>query len=296
MSLTLLWLPAPWRVAPHIVTRPFLRHLETPQIDRSPYPKSDGKLAPPQSARGIYILDVNSMVPMYQKNPDDLFYPASTTKIMTALVALDAFAGQEVVTSPEQTGVTIGKTMKLTSGEQIGFEDLLYGLLLESGNDAAFALAQNYPGGYSMMVDAMNRRAKDLGLSRTTFHNVSGLDQPGHQTSPHDLAILSAVAMTNAQFATAVGTREKTISSVGKAVIHRLQNTNELLGTVPGVIGIKTGWTDLAGENLVTEVDRDGHRVIIVILSSAHRFDDTRALINWVFNHHDWESPISATD
>lgn len=247
-----------------------------------------GTSAPAVSAKAVYVVDVDSMVPLYVKNPDEQLPPASLTKIMTALVALDAF-GDDRVLGARDEGPVIGKTIKLTQKEQFSFSDLLYGLLLESGNDVALALGENYPGGYRRMVETMNTKAQTFGLHDTAFKNVSGIDELGHLMSAHDAAILSVEAMRNGHFRTIVGTREKTVSTVDGFATRRFVNTNDLLGIVSGVIGVKTGTTDDAGECLVTFVERDGYRIVTVVLGSRDRFLDTRNLIEWVFSNHDWK-------
>jgi D-alanyl-D-alanine carboxypeptidase (penicillin-binding protein 5/6) len=232
------------------------------------------------------------MVPIFTKNQDEKLRPASTTKIMTALVAMEAFGFGEVVTSKNASSA-IGKAIHLTSGEQVAFGDMLYGLLLESGNDVALTLAENYPGGYGSMVGAMNTKARELGMSDSLFNNVSWIDQSQHVATVHDLAILTSFAMNDEHFAQIVATREKEIRSTDGNVVHSLKNTNELLGAVEGVLGVKTGWTALAGQSLITFVERGDHRVILVILGSQDRFGETKRLIDWVINHHQWSDQFN---
>lgn len=291
MALALTFIPLPSLPTPPEPSEPFIRHASVEFPNMSPYPVNTGKQAPALTARGIYIVDLDSMVPLLVKNPDLRLRPASTTKIMTALVALDAFGNTNVLTTKNATGA-IGKAIHLKSGEQVTFEDMLYGLLLESGNDAAYALAENYPGGYRAMIVAMNEKAMNLGMRDTSFRNVSGVDEFGHETTVHDLAILTAAAMKNSQFSEVVRTKEKAIESLDGTVVHKLVNTNQLLGEVPGVLGVKTGLTELAGESLVTYVERDGHRIVLVMLGSQDRFGETKKLINWVFENHEWDKVI----
>lgn len=276
---------------PPVRPEPVLRPVSVSSFSLSPYPINSGIQAPYISAKFVYALDVQSMAVVYIKNPDQKIRPASTTKIMTALVAMESLKSDTIVTSSKTTEA-IGKTIKLKSGEHIGFDDMLYALLLESGNDVAFALAENYSGGYAEMVKAMNLKAKKLGLENTIFKNVSGIDQYQHETTARDMTILASEAIKNPLFADIVNTKQKEIKTVDGNIIHRLKNTNELLGTVDGVKGIKTGLTDLAGENLITLVDRNGHQVIIGLFGSQDRFGETKKLIDWIFSSHDWKSPI----
>lgn len=247
-----------------------------------------GTAAPNLSAVGIYIVDTASMVPLYQKNPDLKLRPASTTKIMTALVAMDKFLLTDTIIA-QKASQAIGKIINLKIDESLTFEDALYGLLLESGNDVAMDLAENYPGGYNEIVKSMNQKAHDLGMNDTNFTNVSGIDNYRHETTVHDMSILSATAIKNPLFAQIVNTREKKIKAQNSEIIHALKNTNELLGAVDGVFGIKTGWTSLAGDCLITAIERDGHIVIITLLGSTDRFSETKKLIDWVFLNHKWE-------
>lgn len=260
---------------------------ESASISR--YPVLHGKQPPTVTARSVYIIDTDSMVPLFMKRQDEPIPPASTTKILTALVAIDAFNQDDIMTTKDASKA-IGKAIHLSSGERISFEDMLYGLLLESGNDAAYALAENYSGGYEGMINAMVQKSKELGLRDSAFQNVSGVDQLGHRTTAHDLAMLSASAMKQPLFRTIVNTRQKVIRSLDGKIVHRLSNTNELLDTVEGVKGIKTGWTERAGECLITAVGRSGHNLIIILMGSQDRFGETTELIDWIFENHEWKS------
>ena len=276
---------------PPVRPEPVLRPVPISLPDPSPYPVNSGTKPPYISAKFVYAIDTQSMATIYLKNPDQKMRPASTTKIMTALVAMESLKSDTIITSIKTTEA-IGKTIKLKSGEHIGFDDMLYALLLESGNDVAFALAENYAGGYVKMVEDMNLKAKKLGMENTLFKNVSGLDQYQHETTAHDMAILSSEAAKNPLFAEIVSTKQKESKTVDGNIIHQLKNTNELLGTVNGVKGIKTGLTDLAGENLITLIDRNGHQIIIGLFGSLDRFGETKKLIDWIFANHEWTTPF----
>lgn len=256
----------------------------------APYPTNVTGIYPGAevTAGGVVIEDVDSGVILYQRNSYEPFAPASTTKILTALVALDAYSLDDVLTV--KTLMNNGQTMKLVSGERMTVENLLYGTLIQSGNDAAWALAENYPGGVSAFVAAMNEKAKALHLTQSRFTNPVGFDDPNHTMTPMDLARLATVALSHKTIAKMVAIPQITISDVTHTYFHNLTNVNQLLGKIPGVGGIKTGWTEGAGENLVTLVERGGRRVIIVVLKSKDRFTDTTKLIDWVFVNHRWES------
>ena len=162
-------------------------------------------------------------------------------------------------------------------------EQLLFALLVQSGNDAAEILAENYPGGRPTFIEAMNTKAAQLNLVHTHFANPTGIDEPGHYSSAADLARLASFALKKPEFARIVSTENTIVSN------HVLTNVNELLGKVPGVLGVKTGFTDGAGQSLVTLVDRDNHPVILVVLGSLDRFGDSEKLINWVYTNFKWE-------
>lgn len=263
-------------------------HKETlPVINPAPYPMNiNGQQPEGITAHAIYVVDLQSGVPLYARNETEMLPNASTTKLMTALISLESYKLDDVVTVPDAT--VAGQLMELTAGEKMTVENLLYGLLIESGNDAAEALAAHYPGGTPAFVAAMNEKAKEYNLEQTHFANPSGLDADGHGMSARDLARLSRIAIGNPIIAKIVAIPQITIPDVEFKVFHTLKTTNLLLGKVPGVAGIKTGSTDNAGECLVTLVERGSHKVIIVLLRSVDRFTDSTKMIDWVFANHQW--------
>jgi D-alanyl-D-alanine carboxypeptidase len=240
------------------------------------------------TAQGALAVDLTSGVTLFEKNPDVALLPASTTKIITALVALDSFKLDQVLTVGSGA-VVDGQKMGLYEGEQMTFENLLNGLLVYSANDAAETLAQNYPGGYDAFILAMNMKAEDLNMTNSHFDNPVGLDADDQHTTARDLVRASEVAMRNPEFAKIVGTESVSFTDVVGKTKYNLKNVNELLGVVPGVLGIKTGWTENARENLVTYIDRNGHKVIIAVLGSEDRFGETKTLIDWIFGNYNWE-------
>ena len=239
------------------------------------------------SAQGALAIDLDSGISLYEKNPDIKLLPASTTKIVTALVVLDSYPLDQVITVGRIK--VDGQKMGLFLGEQITVENLLYGLLVFSANDAAEVLASNYPGGYGAFIEAMNIKAKDLSMLNSYFQNPVGLDGSNQVTTAKDLIRVSEVAMKNPEFAKIVGTKVARFTDTTGNIKYNLKNINELLGVVPGVLGVKTGWTENARENLVTYVERDGHKMMIAVLGSQDRFGETRELINWVFESYTWQ-------
>jgi len=241
------------------------------------------------SAQGVLVVDLTSGVTLFEKDADKTLLPASTTKIVTALVAINNYNKDDVIEIGDM--VVEGQKMGLRKGEKITVSDLLYGLLVYSANDAAEALAQNYLGGRDNFILAMNDFAKSLHLENTNFTNPSGLDGYGNHivSTARDLIRVSTYAMKNSEFAKIVATKEITVKSIDGKIAHRLMNVNELLGKVPGVLGVKTGWTESARENLVTYIERDGHKIMIAVLGSQDRFGETKELITWIFANYSWQ-------
>lgn len=242
---------------------------------------------PQVSAQGIYILDLNSNVTLFEKNQNSRFAPASTTKIITALVALDKYKPEDILTV--NTIINEGRVMGLVSGEKIAVENLIYGALVHSANDAAYTLAENYPGGVEAFVAAMNDKTLILGLKNTHLTNPIGFEDDSHYTTAYDLIQLSRLALKNNLIKKVIGTKSITVSDNDYNLYHRLDNVNVLIGKVPGVAGVKTGWTEQAKEVLATLVKRDNHEVLVVVLKSNDRFGETEKLITWVFDNFQWQ-------
>ena len=242
------------------------------------------------SAQSVMAVDLDSGVTLYEKDPNKTLLPASTTKIVTALVSLDSYNLDRVLKVGKAN--VVGQKMGLVSGEQLLFPDLLNGLLIYSANDAAEVLASSHPGGRELFIALMNKKVKDLGLNNTHFSNPTGLDNGAQYVTARDLIVVSKYAMKNPIFAKIVGIKEITVKSVDGKITHKLTNVNKLLGSVEGVLGVKTGWTENARENLVTEVSRNGKRVMIVVLGSSDRFGETTELIDWIFENYIWEDVI----
>lgn len=253
-------------------------------------PVSKNLPVPGFSARAVLIKDLTTNTILYQKDANTSYPNASTTKIMTALVASEYFKANSVLTIGSSANIP-GSRAGLTYGEEFSFRSLLYGMLLNSGNDAAFAMAENYPSGLLGFVSAMNKKALQLNLANTHFDNPAGFDSPTHYSSAADLAIITQEALKDSSLARIFATKETNIVSLNKKYTHQLFNLNRLLSDVKGVLGVKTGTTEQAKENLVTLVERDGHRVLLVVLGSNNRFDETTRLIDWVYTNFNWLEP-----
>lgn len=250
-------------------------------------PASKNLPLPQVSARAVFVKDLVSGAILYQKDANFALPIASTTKIMTALVASEYFKQDSPLTV--RVGATVGGAkVGLFSGEDLSFRSLLYGMLLNSGNDAAFTLAENYPGGVLGFISAMNKKAALLNLQNSHFDNPAGFDSPHHFSSAKDLTLITEEALKNSSLAKIFATKETDIVSLDKKYTHKLANLNRLLSQVKGVLGVKTGYTEGAKENLVTYVNRDGHQILTVVLGSNDRFGESTKLIEWIYDNFSW--------
>lgn len=228
------------------------------------------------NSKAFVIYEPESRSVIAGKNDQLRFSPASTAKIMTALIALEEYHLDRIL-SVNGVSTVIGSKMKLEEGELITVENLLYGLMLPSGNDAAYVLARNYIGGRNTFISQMNAKANELKLLNTHFTDPAGLDDENYSTAI-ELARLATYAMSNEKFREIVSTRSKTVYDISGNVVHELTNLNELLG-LEGVIGIKTGFTEEAGGVLITALENKNKLYIIVVLNSTDRFKDTKEII-----------------
>ncbi len=246
-------------------------------ISTSDLPIFDEKENLSISSPSFIVYDPTERIVIDGRNDDFRFPPASSAKIMTAIIALETYPQDRILTASTPQFIE-GSRMGLLNGESIRVIDLLYGLLLPSGNDAAVTLAENYPGGTSEFVVRMNEKAAELGLNDTYFVDPSGLEDVNFTTAK-DLSKLAAYALKNDTFRKIVATKNATVSSINIPVSHTLSNLNILLGT-DGVNGVKTGYTEEAGGVLVTSLSQKNKTYIVVVLKSFDRFSDTKELIN----------------
>lgn len=238
------------------------------------------------NARSCIVLDRNSNTVLYGKNENSKVKMASTTKIMTATVIIENCNLKETVEVSKKAAGTGGSRLGLKAGDKITIHDLLYGLMLCSGNDAAVALAETCSGSIQNFSDLMNNKAKDLGLKDTHFESPHGLDSDNHYTTAYELALLSNYALQNPTFRTIVGTKNYTVTINGYP--KTLSNTNELLGNLNGVYGIKTGFTNGANRCLVTACKRDNIDIICVVLgcdTKKFRTQDSIKLIEYTYKN-----------
>lgn len=271
-----------------------LRVIDIPQnsstvlgIEKTNLPPISNNTTPPiLTAKSVIVEDIDSGTILYQREPSIKLPIASTTKIMTALVASEYYKQNSVLVVSDSSLVE-GSKVGLFRGESLTFRSLLFGMLLNSGNDAAFTIAENYPGGVLGFVLAMNRKAQDLGLLGTHFDNPAGFDSPNHYSTASDLAKITKLALKDSQLTKVFATKETQITSVDQRYHHELHNLNKLLTSVRGVLGVKTGFTEAAKENLVGLVNR-GHPILTVVLGSDDRFGETTKLIDWVYTNFTW--------
>ncbi|MDY4581934.1 MAG: D-alanyl-D-alanine carboxypeptidase family protein [Candidatus Faecousia sp.] len=232
------------------------------------------------SARRAYVLDAVSGRVLYEKNPDERSLIASTTKIMTALIVCEQCNVLDRMRIPREAVGIEGSSMYLKEGEILTLQELLYGLMLASGNDAAVALAIYCGGTVEGFAELMNDKARNLGLSGTHFENPNGLDSPGHYSTARDLAKLASYAMENPIFARTVSAKNV------KAGERYLTNHNKLLWRVDGADGVKTGYTKAAGRILVSSATRDGRRIIAVTIDDPDDWRDHEALLEESFSRY----------
>ena len=247
---------------------------------------SDMTQLPTINSRAYVVIDRNSNTILIGKNENQKKKMASTTKIMTALVVIEHCNLSDTVEISKKAANTGGSRLGLKTGDNITVYDLLYGLMMRSGNDAAVALAEHVAGSITDFSNLMNEKAKNLGLSNTHFVTPHGLDEDEHYTTAYELAILSNYAMNNEIFSKIVGTKNYTITINGYP--KTLTNTNELLGVLNGVYGIKTGFTNGANRCLVTCCKRGDMDIICVVLGAdtkKYRTTDSIKLIEYAFHN-----------
>lgn len=246
---------------------------------------------PTTSAVSAVLIDCETGRVLYQKNQNEQRLIASITKLMTALVAIESQPdlSQMITIKPEWTGAE-GSSLYLKAGETLTMETLLYGLLLQSGNDAAVALAGFCAGDVTRFVERMNWRAADLGMTGTQFQNPNGLNDEGHYSTALDMARLAAFCMQNETLAKIVAT--KSYRAEGRSFV----NHNKLLWQYPDCVGMKTGYTQMAGRTLVTAASREGQTLAVVTLSDPDDWRDHKALFDYGFAAYPRKTFVQAGD
>ena len=246
----------------------------------------DGK--PNLNSRVAVAYDRQSGNVIFGKEENRRSAMASTTKIMTATILIENADLSQTVTISAKAAGTGGSRLGLKKGDKITMQDLLYGLMLKSGNDAAVAIAETVGGSVEGFAELMNAKAKELGLENTHYVTPHGLDNPEHYTTAYELAKLADYALKNETFSKVVNTKNYTVTINGYP--KNISNTNELLGYLDGVNGVKTGFTNNAGRCLVTSVNRNGFEVITVVLQAdtkKFRTSDSIKLIEYVYQNYE---------
>ncbi len=239
--------------------------------------------SPSISARAAALYEPETKSFIYTKNSNERLGMASTTKIMTALVALENIALDKPVQVDERAVGIDGSSIYLERDEIMSAEDLIYALMLNSANDAAEALAYEICGSVESFCAMMNERAYELGLENTNFANPHGLDARDHYTTAHDLAIITAEALKNPKFKEISSTKKKEVESNLKTRL--LVNHNKLLKMYDGCIGVKTGYTQMTGRSLVGAAERDDLRLISVTIDAPDDWSDHKKLLDFGFNN-----------
>ena len=238
------------------------------------------------SAQYACVMDSLSGRVLYAKNAYARHSMASTTKIMTALVALENGDVSDVVTVSTNAAGTEGSSIYLKAGEKITLGDLLYGLMLESGNDAAIAIAEHIGGSVEKFAAMMNAKAREIGAKNTQFRNPNGLDEEGHFTTAYDLALISRAALRNPVFAEIVSTKRKTIQNGEENYGRVLSNHNKLLTLYSGCDGVKTGFTKKTGRCLVSAATKNHFQVIAVTLNAPDDWNDHMHMLHYAFERY----------
>lgn len=247
-----------------------------------------------KNGKGVYInaryaiaMDAKTRRVLFQKNSYDLVPIASTTKIMTSLVALNYGKLEEKVVISKKAATINGSEVGYKAGEEISMEELLYGLMFRSGNDAAIAIAEGIAGSVENFCKLMNEYAYSIGALDSHFESPHGLDSERHYSTAYDLALITAKAKEIDKFNEIV--KDKEISAEEKGFTRAYNNINKILWQIPEANGVKTGYTGGAGKCLVTSVNIDGNDVIIVVLNSPTRWNETKKIYNYVKENYEFK-------
>ena len=283
LAVCIVWAPAVARAGP------------APAAAQAATPRS---VPPPRvTADAAVLIDAATGTVLWSKNAGQSRAPASTTKMMTALLALELGNPDDIVTVSANAVNTEGSNAHLRAGERIALGELLEALLIKSANDAAVAIAEHLAGTTAAFADLMNARAAELGLLATHFVNPHGLTHPNHYASAYDLALLARAAMTYPTFAALVKSPTGTMTGLSPdetAFVRRLRNTNRLLLAYDWVDGVKTGTTNAAGNCLVASGTRGGQRLIAVVLHSDNRWGDAIQMLEYGYAAYRFVSAAQA--
>ncbi len=242
-------------------------------------------------AKAAILIEADSGRVLYEHNADKRYPMASTTKIMTALIAIEHCSMDEIVTAGKNASGVEGTSIYLSEGEQLTMHQMLQGLMIRSGNDAAVAIAEHIAGDVQTFADLMNRRAQMLGAD-ALFVTPNGLDKGDHGASARAMALIAQAAMRLEEFRSLVSTQRAVIPWIDHEYSRVLQNKNRLLKEYEGANGIKTGFTSKAGRCLVFSAERDGMKLIGVVLSCPSWFDEAEKMLDWGFENFSMETAV----
>ncbi|MCL4440213.1 MAG: D-alanyl-D-alanine carboxypeptidase [Firmicutes bacterium] len=240
------------------------------------------------SGDAAILMDAKTGQVLYAKNPFKKRPPASTTKVMTALLAIETGRLNDTVTISPKAARTEGSSMYLSTGEVFTMSDLLYGALLKSGNDACVAIAEHIAGSVEGFAVLMNIKALAIGALNTNFVNPHGLPDENHYTCAYDLALIARRALANRTFSDIVSTKDRLIDLPGNGWDRRLENTNQLLWRYLWADGVKTGTTNAAGQCLVSSASKGSRQLVAVVLRSGDRWTDSITMFEYGFNHYEY--------
>ncbi|TCL71604.1 D-alanyl-D-alanine carboxypeptidase (penicillin-binding protein 5/6) [Hydrogenispora ethanolica] len=233
-------------------------------------------------AGAAIIIEAKTGAILFAKNAEQRRAPASTTKMMTAIVALEKGNLNRTVTISRRAAAVPGSSIPIRAGERVLLKELLKGMMLESGNNGSVAVAEGVAGGVDPFIELMNRKAKEIGALQTNFRNPHGLRAPSHYTTALDLALIARYGLANPKFAALVSRKTATLQKLG-GKDEKLWNTNRLLWSFQGADGVKTGTTNEAGYCLVASATREGQRYIAVVLNSGDRWGDCARMLEYAF-------------
>lgn len=235
------------------------------------------------SAECACLINAENNEVVYEYNGYNKHSMASTTKIMTAILALEESSGEELVTVSANASSQEGSSIYLKTGEQVAMEDLVFGMMLNSGNDAACAVAEHIGGTSEDFAVMMTNKAKEIGAQNTSFKNANGLDAEGHYSTAYDMAVITAYGLKNENFKKIVSTKNAQIDN-GETITY-LKNHNKLLWNYDGCIGVKTGYTKKTGRCLVSAAEKDGVTLIAVTLNAPNDWDDHKKMLDYGFEN-----------
>jgi D-alanyl-D-alanine carboxypeptidase len=250
-----------------------------------PIPTVKNKFPPILSTQNFIVIDSATNTILLGNKINDRIYPASTTKLATALTALNLYPLDEVITT---TPYTEGKVMELKQDQKVTVKTLATALLVYSANDAAYNLANHYQTGTTGFTKQMNNLISKYNLNSTNFTNFDGIHDVNHYSTVYDLSQLARLALTMPFIVDTVKQKEVNLTDLSGDIKYKLSSTNELLGVVPEVEGLKTGWTPEASGCFIGAININGHKLVTVVAQSSDRFADTKKLIDWSKENITW--------